>query len=225
MMKQTSNIIPTDAYSSPPQSKYFELFFDFAPISFQNSNSATKNLFINNVKKILSTFQYYILEDVQIDISWFTDECYRYETDKCPDVDNIIKPILDSFIGPNGFLIDDCQIQSVSSTWIDHSGNQSFEARVKYHWDMTCLKDDLFFIQIDKGLCFPFRKSFSAKIAKTRLESIINSIQAREQMVANGHRMVEALESLPLQRFFHRSRIRDIQIIRHEDFINAKYTA
>ena len=52
-------------------------------------------------------------------IEWTVHEQDRYESDAAPDVDNILKPLLDGLCGPEGVLIDDCQVQAVDCRWID----------------------------------------------------------------------------------------------------------
>jgi len=51
---------------------------------------------------------YLPLGDVKVSIEWTLHEQDPYESDAAPDVDNILKPLLDVLCGPDGILIDDC---------------------------------------------------------------------------------------------------------------------
>lgn len=57
------------------------------------------------------------LGDVSVEIEWLINDEERYLGD-APDVDNIIKPILDAMCGPAGILIDDVQVQQIDVRWM-----------------------------------------------------------------------------------------------------------
>jgi hypothetical protein len=39
-------------------------------------------------------------------------------------IDNLLKPMLDAFCGPNGLLVDDCQVRSLGISWISTTSDQ-----------------------------------------------------------------------------------------------------
>lgn len=58
------------------------------------------------------------LGDVSVSIEWLVEEEDRYLSD-APDIDNILKPILDALCGPEGILIDDVQVQQIDVRWLN----------------------------------------------------------------------------------------------------------
>lgn len=52
----------------------------------------------------------------EVTVEWLLHEERRWDTRgvlRSPDVDNIVKPVVDGFCGPRGVLIDDCRVQSI----------------------------------------------------------------------------------------------------------------
>jgi Holliday junction resolvase RusA-like endonuclease len=94
------------------------------PRSFQ-TNRLAKRALIKSIQDILAPLPYLFSGDVKITIAWSVDEQARYEGISSPDVDNIIKPMLDAFSGPRGLMIDDCQVQSIECYWADTWGIKS----------------------------------------------------------------------------------------------------
>jgi Holliday junction resolvase RusA-like endonuclease len=93
------------------------------PVSLQASRKK-KELITSEIRSVTSEFSFILVEDVQIDILWQIREQDRYESNSSPDVDNILKPILDALCGLSGVLIDDCQVQAISCHWIDWSRSE-----------------------------------------------------------------------------------------------------
>lgn len=71
------------------------------------------------VKAALQQPKYLLTGEVSVRIEWLVHERLRYETLVAPDVDNIIKAVLDAVCGPEGVLVNDCKVQNVASSWID----------------------------------------------------------------------------------------------------------
>lgn len=90
--------------------------FDFAPVSFQGSQGARRRL-EQAVRDAATKPGRLLTGEVGIEIEWFLHEKRRWESPHTlgtPDLDNILKPIIDGLCGPAGLLIDDCQVQSVA---------------------------------------------------------------------------------------------------------------
>ena len=101
----------------------------------------------NAILQVIKGATYYLTGEVQIEIEWLVHERERYETDSSPDIDNIVKPMLDALSGLHGILIDDCQVQAVSCHWIDWTRNDhQINLRIKYFPDEWTLKDSLLFV-------------------------------------------------------------------------------
>jgi Holliday junction resolvase RusA-like endonuclease len=91
---------------------------DVEPVSLQSTREK-KDIITTAIREEIKAYDFIYTGDVQVEIEWLVHQRKRYETHLAPDVDNIIKPILDALCGPVGILINDCQVQFVSSHWID----------------------------------------------------------------------------------------------------------
>jgi len=203
--------------SKPPI--FGEICFELsiAPVS-QQANAAAKIAVTNEIRSITRSLEYILTGDVKIEIEWLIHEKLRYESDQAPDVDNIIKPLLDGLCGPEGLLIDDCQVQSVACYWIDWTReDQQIAVKVSYMRDDWLKKKNLFFVQYPKGLCFPV----NGDLPNEALSLILNRVEAmladREelQQLSNDYYFSKAV--LPIQRFFHRTRVSSFSVIKIDE--------
>lgn len=75
------------------------------------------------------------------------------ESDKIGDLDNLIKPIIDTFSGCNGIFIDDSQIGSINSLWmsrdVSSSRNSILKLCIHFNNDDCCIKENMRFVQIE----------------------------------------------------------------------------
>lgn len=93
----------------------------FAPVSFQGSPGARRRL-EQIVREAATKPGRLLTGEVGIEIEWLLHEKRRWESPHTlgtPDLDNILKPLIDGLCGPTGLLIDDCQVQAVACNWID----------------------------------------------------------------------------------------------------------
>ena len=174
------------------------------------------------IKELIRIYDFTFTGDVKIEIDWFVDEQSRYESDSTPDIDNTTKPILDALCGKNGILIDDCQVQSVSSIWLDrYKRNENFSIRIKPHFfGERIKKNGLVFIEYSKGLCFPFNfNGIPYDVQLMVIDKIDEMITARKKMMEMGVDYYVASGVMPSQRVFHISKIKDFPI---EDFESFK---
>src|ERR1700688_3175599 len=79
----------------------------FAPVSVGSKNK--KKTIQGDIRKCLPDCPYLLSGDVRMEIEWYVSARSRYEQTLHPDIDNIIKPILDALTGPHGLMIDDNQ--------------------------------------------------------------------------------------------------------------------
>src|SRR5690606_31756888 len=149
----------------PPQSDVINIRIELPPVSLQSSASA-KNNFIKAVRAECAKFSFHLSGDVQVEVTWYIHEQQRYETDRAPDVDNIIKPLLDGLSGPEGILIDDNQVQSICCSWMDwNRRDEAVEITINFfHNEEWVPKGHFQFIQFDKGLCYPIATYFPREL-------------------------------------------------------------
>lgn len=88
------------------------------PVSCQSSRSNIKN-FQSSINDKIKDCPNIFVGEIGISIEWHTSHESRYMTSQSCDIDNIIKPIIDSMTGFNGLFVDDCQVQTVTCSWID----------------------------------------------------------------------------------------------------------
>jgi hypothetical protein len=151
--------------------------------------------------------------DVQIEIQWLVHQQYRYEYHKAPDIDNIIKPVLDSLCGKSGLIIDDTQVQYIGCHWIDWTKrDHKLTLTIKYSPDDYVSKEKLVFAEFDRGLCLPFNLTLDNKAALMILTTWSNMIEKRKELDSKGLDYYSSMMFLPIQRFFHRNKLSEYPI-------------
>lgn len=190
-----------------------------APVS-QQAASDSKAALKSQVQTIISKDDFFLTGEVRVNIDWMVHDRIRYETDQAPDIDNIIKPTLDAITGPSGILIDDCQVQRVNCGWIDSPDEtQRFSIEIDYFEDEQIPSREVLFVQFENGLCFPFDKSLPDSLTKTLIEHLVERLAARDKILqlTGSHRT--ALHIMPIQRFFHRTRIHGFPVVTYRSFL------
>ncbi|OJY84616.1 MAG: hypothetical protein BGP13_21750 [Sphingobacteriales bacterium 40-81] len=125
-------------------------------------STQSRNKFIDELKSEiqgeLQKFDWIICGKIQLEIHWYLDKVERQETDKVGDLDNISKPLIDSLSGFNGVLIDDSQINSIHSTWINKSAlltDNIVRIFIHFNNDYTLEKKNLYFLQTNQAMYTP----------------------------------------------------------------------
>lgn len=151
-----------------------------APVSVQ-SKKVVRDAYIAQIKAALSKFQFVLTGQIFLDITWHIPAKSRYETDAKADIDNCLKPIIDAFTGPNGIMIDDCQLKGLYVCWTHiTSSDERLQFEFKFDADHFCDRDDLAFIRLDKGLCCPV----STKWPKAVRSVWVKAVRAGEHFKA-----------------------------------------
>ena|ERR1700741_721855 len=199
-------MLPIDA---PSECGSMRINLSIPPVSFQAA--ATKKSAIRAaLTTIVSPTEYLLAGDVQIAIEWRISALARYQSDNSADVDNIVKPILDALSGPDGIMIDDCQVQSLACYWTGgFSGpdNESVSIELGFDPDAYLPKAGLVFLHVERGLHFPIHDA-SPAAALLIGEHITKRFQDVREMTSIGTELGPAHLLLPIQRVFHRSKIR-----------------
>lgn len=126
------------------------------------------------IQKELSRISWLIYGDVFIDISWYFSCKEKRATDKVGDLDNITKPLLDSFCGPDGFMIDDCQVKGLYTCWRskfpEGSALDTVQVDVRFSNSECLSKRNLVFVPVKEPLYVAIDES-SAIVQKIFSES------------------------------------------------------
>lgn len=161
------------------------------------------------IKCFTKSAKFILTGNVSVSITWFLSEQQHYENDAPPDVDNIMKPILDALCGIDGVMIDDTQVTSVDCSWIDwEREDQKLHLEIDFIDDFDIYaKDKLVFVQFFKALCFFIISSDTPAedlLSTKRIEAMYNqyfTIRDKEKNYYAG------IEMKPAQRLFHLSKI------------------
>jgi Holliday junction resolvase RusA-like endonuclease len=193
--------------NEPPEYGELTMSFSLEPVSLQSS-SIKKEFVKSQIKNKTQSIKYLLSGDVKIEIQWLLHEQQRYESPDSPDMDNIIKPILDGLSGPDGILIDDCQVQTVGSHWIDWTKKEHLiNIYIKYIPDDYVMKEGLIFVNIDNNLYMPFNRNTPFFANMIILEQIRKMNDLKNEVLEKTGDYYQAKMFNSIQRVFHKSRI------------------
>lgn len=196
-------------------SPFGELVFtvELPAVSLQAS-AAKKAVLTAVVRAALAKYQFMLTGDVWFDVQWLVHEQSRYESDASPDIDNILKPLIDAVCGPDGILIDDCQVQAVGAHWIDWMRfDEQITVKIKqHHQDDWLPKSGLSFIRMEGALCLPLPGGLTLKQTEILLKAFENQFKTRRDLVDLGAEYYTARMPLSVQRVYHRSRIKGFPV-------------
>jgi Holliday junction resolvase RusA-like endonuclease len=180
-----------------PSSGELHLSFSIAPVSIQSKSErrAAQRRFI---AAALSRYRFLVIGEVQVAVTWHSSEWSRYESCTTPDVDNIVKPLLDALVGPAGVLVDDCQMSTVVASYAATIGPESVAVRMTFDPTAVVPKEGLVFVELGGSLCAPV----SPQLPREKLRRLVEAIEA---MVRTGARPAAGgQEGL---RIFHKHRV------------------
>jgi Holliday junction resolvase RusA-like endonuclease len=196
------------------------------PVSLQSS-PARKDAFKEKLSEAIREHTDRIfLGDVQVDIEWYISQRDRYRSNRVADIDNIVKPILDSLHGPNGIMVDDGQVQAVDVRWMDPvrpALTLTIEVRALMSEDWFPPREGLYFVEFDNECMWPVVPSqlkedpeAIALWVEAAYTSYTLSKYSEERRAAPNY----ADMLMPIQRFFNTTDLRrwDFEIRPVEDF-------
>lgn len=204
----------------PPE--HGEIVFEIkrSPVSLQ-SKSAKKNEFKEFVFSLIKGAGFLLSGDVKIIIEWQITEQHRYEHSNAYDVDNIIKPLLDSMSGPEGILVDDNQVQSIECYWMDiyQEQDEKLIVTIKYMNDEWLYKDGLEFVVFENNLCLPLWSNLKKEHQILFIESYRAGLELKNNALAAGMDYMHASLGSPIQRVFHKGRLKGFKVTSVADFL------
>lgn len=196
-------MLPTDA---PPDDGRIQLHIPVAPVSFQ-ATASRKAALVSTVRSLVSPCRYLLTDDVTVQIRLHISARARYESNGSSDVDNIVKPILDALCGPDGILVDDCQVQALTCYWTGgllDPKDESVDVDLTFDPDAYLPKSVLQFLHIENALYFPIPAGDPTSTAYAR--RVIGRFADYRQLLEEGLNERAARSVLPLQRVFHNRR-------------------
>jgi Holliday junction resolvase RusA-like endonuclease len=206
-MENVIELVPPGSWESPPQCGTLTILAHTAPVSSQSATSG-KSLFRATVQSLSRRFEYFLTGDVKIDIEWAIHEQDRYESNRYPDLDNILKALLDALCGPEGVLLDDCQIQEIGCRWIDsHVHDQEVRVEIRFLPEEFQKKKGFIFVHVAGGLCMPFNTSAKPAALLLILDRFATMLATRSKLMKSGLDYYLARGVMSVQRVFHRGHL------------------
>lgn len=123
------------------------------PVSLQNKEEKKRKL-REIIHLITKKCPYIITSHCWVHIEYRCNNIKRIKNLSSYDMDNLIKPILDSLVGIDGIILDDSLFNSVEINWQDKNGDDEFEIQIEYTEFLYSDKSNLFFFKHGQW-CFP----------------------------------------------------------------------
>jgi Holliday junction resolvase RusA-like endonuclease len=142
-------------------------------LSVQSKSKSIKEL-RKKLHQIITPIVWIIGGEARLSIAFYLSNYNRATTDKSADLDNMLKPLIDSFAGQSGILVDDSQISSIDMIWLsrnDEIDHDIIRMEFKYNNEEVYQRKNLYFVQCHKALycgfnidTYNFRNLFSIKM-------------------------------------------------------------
>lgn len=203
----------TDSMAGPTGDTLF-LNVQQPAVSLQ-SKRKHKDVLTRALREELRTLDYLYSGEVSVTIEWLIHERLRYETLTSPDVDNIIKVVLDALSGPAGVMINDCQVQHVSCNWIDTTASsQSLLISVRPNMmDDWVPKRALVFVRLLNRMCWPLNLDLPPDVIDRMLSQLEKMVALNQDFRSKGMDWYTAQSVMPIQQPFHSGRLRGFEVL------------
>jgi Holliday junction resolvase RusA-like endonuclease len=194
-------------FEEPPIGGELWLSID-APTPSLQGKKVARVLFEEKIHEVTRKYQYLFSGDISLDITLQVHQSNRCESDASPDLDNFLKPLLDSLSGPDGIMIDDCQVRTLSINWISWVREDTrIELLFRVIDDEYVKKQGLLFVQIEGPLCMPVDTTLSLEVQRILFSAMQSSFESRRHLVDLECDYYSSSSVLPIQRRYHRTRI------------------
>jgi Holliday junction resolvase RusA-like endonuclease len=211
-MAEFEHELSRDLHEEPPSSGELWLSITVPPVSLQSKKEA-RLAFERVIRDKTRKFKYLLSGDVTVEITLQVHQRDRYESDASPDLDNFLKPILDSLCGAEGLLIDDCQVASLGIDWISWVRDDTrLEIRIRFIETDYVNKEGLLFVQVEGALCMPVDTSLPVHAQRILLYLMRLQFRRRKLLGGLGADYYASSSILPIQRRFHRTRLKSFSV-------------
>ena len=200
-------------WEAPPPPGTLEFEIDLRPVSLQSAPQLRRGVKLQ-VANLVKASEYLLSGEVEVGVTWILHEKERYHGVHSPDIDNILKPLLDAISGPEGLLVNDCQVQSVRCHWIDWTSD---DHRLKF--DIRFLPDDwipkksLVWVEVQDKLCMPLNTDIPTAAQRLLIEAWEGMFEARRKIVEGTGNYGVGKYLMPIQMPFHRARLRGYKVV------------
>lgn len=176
------------------RSNELNLTFSIEPVSVQNANEKKLSMRAD-IHKVTAGCPFLITGPVFVEIDYYCGYLKRLKNHGVYDLDNILKPLLDSLSGLNGILLDDTQVERVSVNWIDSPHNDEVHIGLRY-LPLYFVPKAKLIVYKQGNWCWPFLKEEVAT-----LEVFLQGIFKLWNKIQTEDDFQEILPLLPQQRY------------------------
>lgn len=188
-----------------------EIEISTSPVSAQ-SKLRNRQEYKQTIQSITSASDQIIVGTCWVAIDYYCQQIKRLKNPGVYDMDNIIKPTLDSLVGPKGLILDDVLVDRVTVNWVDTHKEDYLVLELRYPDLIFLEKSDLKIIKSDSGWCFPI----SSKLLDVEnISGIIRTYFEKWDSITTESDYIQLLPFLPQGHFVYFSKIKD----RGYDFI------
>ena len=209
----TGSLAAMSPFQLPPPPGLLAFEINLRPVSLQSSSKLKREV-KRQVGEIVEAADYLLSGEVEVGITWILHERERYYGVHSPDIDNILKPLIDAISGPRALLVNDCQVQSVRCHWIDWSSDDhKVQFELRFSPDDWIPKSHLVWVEVKNKLCMPLNTDIPVVGQHLLLESWSKMFSAREEIVSLTNSYSAGKYMMPVQMPFHRARLRGYNIV------------
>lgn len=200
----------------PPGILNFEL--DLKPASLQSAGRLRKRVKARVAENVAAA-PYMLSGEVEVAVTWLLHEKHRYQGVHSPDIDNILKPLLDGMSGPEGLLVNDCQVQSVRCSWIDWTSQEHrLQFELRFSPDEWFPKKSLLWVEIRDKLCMPLHTDLPLEVQGSMVDAWQRTYQLRHEVIAAAGSYDAGRHIGFVQMPFHRARLKGFEVVPIETF-------
>lgn len=188
-----------------------QIELEITPVSLQGSATA-KAAVQAQLRATCRELEQRYWGEVEINVLWRLHEQRRWDTPgvlSTPDIDNILKPLIDGLSGPDGVLVDDCQVQTVTCSWIDWPDldSQHVTVRIRPLSPNEVIERDIEGVQCADGLCWIVPQAMFGGNGAALVRTFEELRGIYEELLGRGVAWEQARLVLPVMRRFHRSQL------------------
>ncbi|QYK07594.1 RusA family crossover junction endodeoxyribonuclease [Shewanella mangrovisoli] len=197
------------------------LDIDISPVSVQSKNAKRKEELVDTIRSAFSHLNYFLSGDVSFHLTWQLNEQTRLETSSSSDLDNILKPLIDSCCGIDGVLIDDNQLDDVHVQWVNYydNANSKITLTLKFNPNETIPKAGLVFVEIDNDLYLPITKHVNITDRVDAYNHLQTQYLTRKSAIEMEGYLRATRRKNKMQRVFHKGRLSEYTMLKMKDYI------
>lgn len=197
------------------------LDIDVSPVSLQSRNSQRKEELTNAIRSALSRLDYVLSGDVSFHFTWQLHEQKRLETSNSSDLDNILKPLIDSCCSINGVLIDDNQLDDIHVQWVNYYDYENDKVIIIFNFNPSekIAKKGLVFVNIDNDLYLPITKYLNLSERTEAFSHLQTQYSTRKSAIEKEGYLRATRRKNKMQRVFHKSRLSGYTMLNETEYL------